>query len=45
LQAQLAEGLKSYLTVGTSGAVAINEVSIAPSSMTVNFRFNSASAK
>jgi hypothetical protein len=45
LQAQLAEGLKGYLTVGTSGAVAINEVSIAPSSMTVNFRFNSASAK
>ena len=45
VQQQLAEGLKGYLTVGTTGAVAINEVSVAPSSMTVNFRFNSASAK
>jgi hypothetical protein len=45
LQTQLAEGLKGYLTVGTTGAVAINAVTIAPSSMTVNFRFNAASAK
>jgi hypothetical protein len=41
IQQRLADGLKAYLTVGQSGAVAINEVSIAPNTMTVNFRFNS----
>lgn len=44
VQQKLADGLKAYLTVGQSGAVAINEVSVAPSSMTVNFRFNAAAA-
>jgi hypothetical protein len=43
VQQKLADGLMAYLTVGSTGAVAINEVTIAPSSMTVNFRFNAAS--
>jgi hypothetical protein len=44
VQQKLAEGLKGYLTVGSTGAVAINAITIAPSSVTVNFRFNAASA-
>jgi hypothetical protein len=44
VQHKLADGLKGYLTVGSTGAVAINTVTVAPSSMTVNFRFNAASA-
>jgi hypothetical protein len=42
VQQRLADGLKGTLTVGQAGAVAINRVSIAPSSMTVNFRFTAA---
>jgi len=42
VQQRLADGLKAYLTVGQTGAVAINAISIAPSSMTVNFRFSTA---
>lgn len=40
IQQKLAEGLKGYLVVGPAGAVAINAISIAPTSMTVNFRFS-----
>jgi hypothetical protein len=40
VQQRMADGLKAYLTVGQSGAVAINAVSVAPNTMTVNFRFN-----
>ena len=40
IQQKLSEGLKGYLVVGQAGAVAINAITVAPSSMTVNFRFN-----
>lgn len=44
IQQRLSEGLKGYLVVGQAGAVAINAISIAPSSMTVNFKFNTAAS-
>jgi hypothetical protein len=43
VQRRLADGLKGYLTVGQAGAVAINTISVAPNSMTVNFKFSTAS--
>jgi hypothetical protein len=42
VQQKFAEGLKKHLSVGQAGVVAISSVSIAPKSMTVNFRFSSA---
>jgi hypothetical protein len=39
IQAQLAEGLKKYLSLGPAGAIAINSLSIDPKSMTVRFVF------
>ena len=42
VQRRLADGLKGYLTVGQAGAVAINAISVAPNSMTVNFKFSAA---
>jgi hypothetical protein len=44
IQQKLSEGLKGYLVVGQAGAVAINAISIAPSRMIVNFRFNTAAS-
>jgi hypothetical protein len=44
IQQRLSEGLKGYLVVGQAGAVAINAISIAPSSMTVIFKFNTAAS-
>ncbi len=43
VQRQLAQGLKGYLSVGQAGVVAINTISVAPKSMTVNFKFSTAS--
>ncbi len=42
IQQQLAEGLKRYLTLGPAGEVAINNISIDPNTLTVQFRFNTA---
>ena len=42
VQQQIAGGLKAYLTVGQAGAVAIETISVATRSVTVNFRFSSA---
>lgn len=44
IQQQLAEGLKRYLTLGPAGEVAINNISIDPNTLTVQFRFNTAGA-
>ncbi|MGE0626666.1 MAG: hypothetical protein AB7O43_02495 [Hyphomicrobiaceae bacterium] len=44
IQTQLADGLKRYLTIGQAGEVAINRVSVDPRTLTVTFRFNTASA-
>ncbi len=43
IQQQLAEGLKRYLTLGPAGEVAISNLSIDPTTMTVQFRFSGAS--
>lgn len=40
IQQQLADGLKRYLTLGPAGEIAINNISIDPSSMTVSFRLH-----
>ncbi len=40
IQQQLADGLKRYLTLGPAGEVAINNISIDPNTLTVQFRFN-----
>ncbi len=40
VQQQLADGLKRFLTLGPAGEIAINNISIDPSSMTVSFRLN-----
>lgn len=40
IQQQLAEGLKRYLTLGPAGEVSINNISIDPNTLTVQFRFN-----
>jgi hypothetical protein len=42
IQQQLAEGLKRYLTLGPAGEVAINNISIDPNTLTVQFRFSTA---
>ncbi len=44
VQQQFADGLRKSLTIGQAGAVAISAISIAPKGMTVDFRFNAASA-
>jgi len=44
IQQQLAEGLKRYLTLGPAGEVAINNISIDPNTLTVQFRFNPVAA-
>ena len=44
IQGQLAEGLKRYLTLGPAGEVAIGNISIDPTTMTVQFRFSGATA-
>lgn len=41
IQQQLAEGLKRFLVLGPAGEIAINNISIDPSSMTVSFRLGS----
>ena len=42
IQQQLAEGLKRYLTLGPAGDVAISNLSIDPTTMTVQFRVSGA---
>lgn len=42
VQQRIADGLKTYLTVGTAGAVSIEAISTAANNMTVSFRFSTA---
>lgn len=39
IQQQLADGLKQYLSLGPAGAIAINNLTIEPKSMTIKFMF------
>jgi len=39
IQAQLADGLKKYLSLGPAGAIAINNLTLEPKSMVVKFKF------